>query len=130
MFKSTGKLVYNPTSHLGSNQKWLVLMADDNIGRYYRSLYHQEFFYKPKLIQPVWGAHVSCIRGEYVPNIHLWGLNKNKIIEFEYSSGVFSNDEYHWLEVTCPELEDLRLKYGLSKYPKFGYHLTIGRVSG
>lgn len=130
MFKSIGKLVYNPSTHLGSNQKWLVLMADDNIGRYYRSLYHQEFFYKPKLIQPIWSSHVSLIRGEYVPNLHLWGLNKNKLVEFEYEAGAQSNGEYWWLNVNCPELEDLRVKYGLSKQPKFGLHLTIGRLSG
>lgn len=133
--KSIGKLVYSPRSHLGSNEKWLVLMCDDEIGLYYRSLYAKEYppylngDHSLKLSRPVWGSHISIIRGEYIPKIELWGIDTNKIIEFEYDDGVVDNKEYFWLKVKCPYLNNLRVKYGLSPEPRFGFHLTIGRTT-
>lgn len=127
--RSIGKLVYSPRSHLGSNEKWLVLMCDDEISKYYRTLYHREFFWKSKLTRPVWGAHCSIIRNENIPNKHLWGLEANQIIEFEYEPGVIDNKEYYWLRVKCKKLEDIRIKYGLTREPRFGYHLTVGRTT-
>lgn len=133
--KSIGKLVYSPRSHLGpSTEKWLVLMCDDEISKYYCYLYSKEYKYlnggySTKLTRPVWGTHISIVRGEFIPNFNLWGIDSNKIIQFEYDPGVKSNGEYFWLEVKCPYLSDLRVKYGLSKEPKFGYHMTIGRTT-
>jgi hypothetical protein len=132
--KSIGKLVYSPRSHLGSNDKWLVLMCDDEISLYYRSLYTKAYPYvngdrSGKLTRPVWGTHVSVIRGERIPNMNLWGLDSNKIVEFEYEPGVLDNGEYYWLKAKCPYLSQIREKYGLSKEPRFGFHLTIGRTT-
>lgn len=132
--KSTGKLVYSPRTHLRSSERWLVLMCDDEISRYYRHLYTVAYPYlnaerHGKLTRPVWGTHISVIRGERVPNHKLWRLNDHKIIEFDYEAGVLDNGEYYWLKVVCPELEELREAYGLSKQPQFGFHLTIGRTT-
>jgi len=129
MFKSIGKLIYSPSSHLGDSKRWLVLMCDDEISKYYRSLFYQSFPYKGKLSRPVWGAHVSIIRNERVPNYHLWKMDNGKIIKFEYESGVIDNGEYYWLKVRCNYLLDLREKYGLARNPKFGLHLTVGRTT-
>jgi hypothetical protein len=104
-------------------------MCDDEISKYYRTLFFREYPWKGKLNRPVWGTHVSIIRGEYIPNNKLWKLDENKIIEFEYEGGVESNDEYYWLKVSCPYLNDLREKYGLSREPRYGLHLTIGRIA-
>lgn len=132
--KSIGKLIYSPRTHLSSSDRWLVLLCDDEISRYYRYLYSKEYPYlnggkSTKLTRPVWGAHISIIRGEKVPKHELWGLDANKIIEFEYEEGVKDNGEYYWLKVHCPYLSDLRQKYGLSKSPRFGFHLTVGRTT-
>jgi hypothetical protein len=132
--KSIGKIVYSPRTHLSSSEKWLVVMCDDEISRYYRHLYSKEYPYlngdrSTKLTRPVWGAHISCIRGEFIPNMKLWGLDANKVIEFDYEGGVLDNQEYYWLKATCPYLLDLREKYGLSREPRFGLHLTIGRTT-
>jgi hypothetical protein len=132
--QSVGKLVYSPRSHLGSNDKWLVMMCDDEISKYYRSLYAMDYPYLNgdrcgKLTRPVWGTHISIIRGEFIPNFHLWGLDTNKIISFDYEGGVIDNREYYWLRVFCPALKDLRMQYGLSPEPRFGFHLTIGRTT-
>lgn len=127
--KSFGKLVYSPRTHLSSSDKWLVLMCDDELSKYYRHIYTKEFPWRGKLTRPVWGAHISVIRGERIPNMNLWGESANKIIEFEYDGGVIDNNEYFWLKAKCQFLSDLRSQYGLSKEPKFGFHLTIGRTT-
>lgn len=127
--KSIGKLVYSPRSHLGSNDRWLVLMCDDEISKYYRHMFYREFPWKGKLTRPVWGTHISVIRGEKIPNMHLWGLGANKIVEFEYEGGVLDNGEYYWLKAKCPVLSEIREQYGLYREPKFGFHLTIGRTT-
>lgn len=125
--KSIGKLVYSPRTHLSSSERWLVMMCDDEISQYYRSLFYREYPWRGKLSRPVWGTHISIIRGEYVPKNELWGLDANKIVEFEYEGGVLDNKEYYWLKVKCPYLSALRVQYGLSPEPRFGFHLTIGR---
>jgi hypothetical protein len=127
--KSIGKLVYSPRTHLASSERWLVLMCDDEISKYYRTLFTREFPWRGKLTRPVWGTHVSIIRGERIPNMNLWGIDANKIVEFEYEGGVIDNGEYYWLKAKCPALSVLREKYGLNREPKFGFHLTIGRTT-
>lgn len=128
MMKSYGKILYSPRTHLNSSQSWAILSCDDEICKYYRYLFYKEFPYKGKLIRPVWGAHISFIRNEKV-NSKLWKLDDNKIVEFEYEDGVKDNGEYFWLRVSCPYLLDLREKYNLARVPKFGLHLTVGRIS-
>jgi hypothetical protein len=132
--KSVGKLIYSPRSHLASSERWLVVMCDDEISKYYRHLYSKEYPYLNgdrggKLTRPVWGTHISTIRGEKIHKPELWGLDANKVIDFEYEGGVIDNNEYYWLKVKCPYLSELREKYGLSKEPRFGFHLTIGRTT-
>lgn len=133
--KSIGKLVYNPRTHLASSDRWLVMMCDDEISKYYRHLYSKEYPYlngdrSTKLTRPVWGTHLSVIRGEFIPNFkQLWRLDENKLVEFEYEGGVMDNGEYYWLKARCPYLLDLREKYGLPREPRFGLHLTIGRTT-
>lgn len=132
--KSFGKLVYSPRTHLASSDQWLVVMGDDEISRYYRHLYSIEYPYlngtrSTKLTRPVWGTHISVIRGERLPNPKLWRMDEGKIIEFEYEGGVIDNGEYYWLKVNCPYLGELREKLGLRREPRFGFHLTIGRTT-
>ena len=129
MFKSSGKLVYSPRTHLKSSDRWLVLMCDDELSKYYRELYRQEYFYRPKLTRPVWGTHVSIVRGEVIPNADAWGFAANKIINFEYEAGLETNGEYFWLRVRSDELCAIREVFGLPRQPKFGLHLTIGRTT-
>lgn len=130
--KSFGKLIYSPRTHLSSSERWLVAMTDDEISKYYRHLFTKSYPYLNgervgKLTRPVWGAHISIIRNERISNPKLWRLDENKVFEFEYEPGVMDNGEYYWLKVKCSYLSDLREKYGLSKEPRFGFHLTVGR---
>lgn len=128
-FKATGKLVYSPKTHLRSSERWLVLMADEELSQYYRALYHREFFYRSKLTRPVWGTHISIVRGEVIPNAEAWGFAANKFINFEYEPGIRDNGEYYWLKVKCDELAAIRELFGIKREPQFGFHLTIGRTT-
>jgi hypothetical protein len=130
LYRSVGKLIYSPRSHLANSERWLVVMCDDEISRYYRSLFYTEYPWLGKLTRPVWGTHISVIRGEKVPNYKLWRTDENKLVEFEYEPGVLTNGEYYWLKVKCERLKEIRQLYGLDSYPNFGFHLTIGRISG
>lgn len=127
--KSYGKLVYSPKTHLASSERWLILSCDDEISRYYRHLFYRDYPWLGKLTRPVWGTHISVIRGEKVPNYQLWRLDENKLVDFEYEGGVKDNNEYYWLKVHCSYLAGLRTKYGLTPEPRFGFHLTIGRTT-
>jgi len=132
MFSSIGKLVYNPSTHLSSSKNWIVLMCDDEISRYYCSLFNLSYKskngeYSGKLKRPVWGAHISVVRNE-VYNIKNIKKN-NQIFKFDYEPGVIDNKEHFWLKVHSKELIDFRRSLGLSDFPNFGFHLTIGRVN-
>lgn len=127
--KSTGKIIYDPPSHIGNPRNWMIVMCDDEISSYYRSLFYREFPYYGKLTRPVFGAHISVIRGEKIPNYNIWKTDNLKTIEFEYEPGVIDNKEYYWMKVKCDYLLDLREKYGLKRHPQFGLHLTIGRTT-
>jgi hypothetical protein len=126
--KSIGKIIYSPYSHLLSSKNWAIVSCDDEIARYYRYLYIKEFPSQHKLVKPVWGAHISWIRNEYIPNLKKWKISNNEIIEYEYDSNVQTNGKFFWLKVKCDYLLDLRSQYGLNRDPKFGLHLTIGRI--
>jgi hypothetical protein len=132
MFKSVAKIIYSPASHLGHSKNWAILKCDEEIGKYYRQLYQKEHQtlnggYPLKLIQPIFGNHISYIRGsDKISNEELWGLSENEMVEFKYLPGVLDNGKYYWLKVICPFLSELRMKYNLAPEPKYGLHLTIG----
>lgn len=127
--KSFGILNYSPKTHLRNADRWLVLYCDDELVKYYSHLFKKEYPWLPKLQRPVWGAHVSVIRGEKIQNEDKWGLFHKKRIDFDYEPGVIDNGEYYWLKVKCDALLDIREMYGLSREPKFGLHLTVGRTT-
>ncbi len=125
--RSVGKLIYSPKTHLSSSEEWAVLMCDEELVKYYSTLFKKQFPWLPKLQRPVWGAHISIIRGEKIINPDFWGLHDKKYFDFDYEPGVISNGEYYWLKVKCDALLDLREIYGLNRELKFGLHLTIAR---
>ena len=129
LFKSTGILTYSPKTHLRESDRWLILQCDDDICKYYAALFRRETPWLPKLARPVWGAHISVIRGEKIQNPHLWGKGNKVPINFEWEPGVCDNGEYYWLKVKCDALLDIREAFGLSREPRFGLHLTVGRTT-
>lgn len=110
---------------------WVVIMADQELTRYYIEQFN--FAHRAKDIQimfPAWGGHISIVRGENIKDRkYLMSLN-NKQISFKYDSEVKGNGNHFWLNVECAEAEDIREKLGLSRKPRFNFHLTIGVKKG
>lgn len=128
-FKSSGVVVYSPKLENGViAESWVLLECDTEIVRYYTYFLNKKGI---KLEKPLWGAHISIVRGEYdiLPEDYKdkFGYNNGTELSFNYGSLV-TNGIHWWLEVESKELEDLRLHLGLDKHPDFGFHITIGRV--
>jgi len=127
MFEATGKIVYDPTAGKAKNPWWIIVECPKDILDYY----HYWISRKSKLPinKPLFGAHVSVVRGEEPPLEHqnLWRKYHEKEVTFHYSHQVDQNDEYWWVNVECPFLNELREELGLNPHVEFGFHLTIGR---
>lgn len=126
--KSTGRLHYK-----GSDS--LVLIVDQNISDYYRSLippWHN-------VNRPRYGAHVTIVRtGKEVPkNTATWRKYHGEKVLFYYEPYIHYGTIYYWLNVFCNRLEDIRVELGLPitspyKSPPEGFkkyfHVTIANV--
>lgn len=130
---SSGKLRYSPQINGtwdrrdgGTTKWWLVVDADPEIGRYYRTLYNLITYRCQRLQRPAWEAHVSAIRDEKPPKPQFWKRYEGFAIEFEYDPKPEFNETYVWLPVKCPIILDLREELGLPREPMFPLHLTIG----
>lgn len=106
---------------------WTILLCDDNIGEMYRSLYSLEYFYKPKIQKPLWGSHISIVRGELCVLEKLKRELNGMKIEFYYIPEMETNGCHFYLPVLCPLLDDLRNELSLNK-SIVNYHLSIGNI--
>jgi len=132
IFKSTGKLIFDPLPLTGSAEKmfkpgWVIVRTDGDIDDYYRW-----FMFKEKgliLQSPAWGPHISIVRGEDV-SAEIWEKKKaelnNSTVHFEYENFPKSNGVHWWLKVYCEELKYFRRDLGLTELPKWTFHLTLG----
>lgn len=107
--------------------KWTLLECDDNIGRMYRSLYSQEYFYKPTIQKPLWGTHISIIRGETILSNEIKKEIGGLGIQFYYIPNICTNGIHFWLPIICPVLDDIREAFGLGP-SRVNYHMTIGNI--
>tara|TARA_B100000609_G_scaffold199317_1_gene202040 strand:+ start:20082 stop:20495 length:414 start_codon:yes stop_codon:yes gene_type:complete len=123
-----GILDFEPTTQdgKGGNPWWLILRCDDEVVRYY--LWWIEKTEGIKLQRPLFGAHISVMRGEEAQqNATLWKEQQDTTCDFRYSHIVETQDGFWWLPVESRMLREIRAFYGLSPLPDFGFHLTIGR---
>ncbi len=75
-----------------------------------------------------YGAHISVVKGERIPNPDRWKYKNGKTITFEYwplPRG--DNDKHIWIDVYSESLRDIRATLGLPDRKKF--HITIGRLT-
>jgi len=122
MFYSYGYLKYSV------NPNKLILEVDQQIQDYYRS---QIPF---KTNKQKYQAHITVMRGENPnPMIHLF---HNKKIYFWYDHFLHEDEKYFWLNVSCPQLKDIRQMVGLhpthclTKSPdgRNSFHITIANL--
>jgi len=131
MFNSSGKLRYSPKlTGQRSENWWLVVDCDPEIGKYYRSLFQSGQFHCRKLQAPSWAEHITVIRNEEPSEASkaLWQKHEGVSVDFSYLGGLETDGLYYWLSVECPRLLDIREELGLSRDPVYPLHLTIGNV--
>lgn len=134
--QTTGKIVYDPNrGDMKSHTAWwCVAEVNRELTRYYRWWVQRETGIV--LNQPSWDAHVSIIRGEKdcakLPELWKKHNNKNVIIQYEHGNVRYAKDKdqpgyFFWINVTCPEFDQIRQELGLRSGWK--YHITIGRTN-
>lgn len=126
-FTAEGKLIYDPTAGKAANSWWVIVECPKDIMDYYHHWVKKENGIV--LNKPLFGSHISVVRGEEPPenNKECWRKYHEEIIEFSYSHDIHSSDDFYWLEVASPRLAQIREELGLPALPTFGFHLTIGR---
>lgn len=126
--KAEGFINFDPTAGKAANKWWMIIQCPHDIVDYYE---HQlERWANTKTNKPLFGSHISVIRGEEPADEYktLWKQNQGRKIEFEYSHIVECSEEYCWLAVQSKDLEQIRSNFGLEPVPQFGFHLTIGKI--
>ena len=135
---TTGTFRYSPTIRGdsttrrdgGSTEWWVILDCDPELGRLLRHLYQQARFRTVTPQPPLWGTHVSVIRGEEPPDKTLWKRRDGQRVEMQYEFEVQETRGYLWVPVWCPAANELRLELGLSAEPTPTMHLTFGNLLG
>jgi hypothetical protein len=137
--RASGTFRYSPELRPGSLQRrdggstrwWLIIDCDPELGRFLRHLYTMASYWTRTVRAPVWGTHISVIRGEEPPNGAAWGRLQGAEVEFEYEPLVRVTDGYLWAVVACPAALGHREELGLTREPRPPLHLTIGnRTAG
>jgi len=128
------KAVHETRGKLPQQWRWVI----DN-DRTYKNVRNNDQRIEPRIAPvgslkvPAWGCHISVLRGERPrTGARLWKGDEGRVITFEYDPEPWYNDEYIWLDIVCPELEEIRTRFGLSpkRHPWGGQyrpHLTVAR---
>jgi len=120
MFRSLAKVNY----HIS----WITAECDDGILDYYWWWYWKEKHVK--LIKPMFGAHISVVRGKEEEIDQGWWERgfRGTVVFFYYPERIFLYDTHVWLPVSGDGLYDIRESVGLSRNPVMPFHMTIGRI--
>lgn len=124
---SVGKIVYAPEAKGICDKTWVIVECDKSIIEYYSWFLQKKGV---KLEFPMWGSHISVIRGEIkdINNFPKWNYLNGKNITFNYGDLV-TNGNHWWLEVFSSDLEQFRTYLDLPSHPPSGFHLTIGKIN-
>ncbi len=109
---------------------WLIIQCDRDVGRYLRRLHTLDAPYHPPIAEPLWGAHVSVVRGETPTNLEHWRDREGGTVTLTYEHSPQEQDGYVYLPVECAAALDYRELLGLTRDPRWPLHLTIGNRKG
>jgi hypothetical protein len=127
-FKLKGRLVYEPPradfKKAFKTKTLIVELPFDDLANYYISQVSRK--YLVRLDPPMWGNHVTVVRGDEKPkNMEAWKKHEGEIVEFEVSPHVYRNWDFWALPVRCKRLFEIREELGLKVFHEM--HVTIGR---
>lgn len=105
---------------------WLIIQFDREVGRYLRRLHEISSTNASQLSEPLWGPHVSVVRGEKPPHLESWRDRQGREVTLEYTQAPQETDGYIYFPVQCKEALNYRDLLGLPRQPQWPLHLTIG----
>jgi len=128
-YKSEGVLHYSVEASVGHK---LILSVDPGIAELYRSLVPKS----ARIKRPKFAPHISVIRKEAIPLLHLWGKKQGEVVVFEYEPRVYNDETYYWLRCWSHGLVSVRRELGLpdlsdlARAPDLfdSFHCTIGNT--
>jgi hypothetical protein len=135
---TTGVFRYSPTIRGdsttrrdgGSTVWWLILDCDPELGRLLRHFYRMSRCNTVTPQPPLWGTHVSVIRGEEPPVKRRWGEHAGVEVAIAYEPEVRETNSYLWVPAWCPLALEHRSELGLPPEPDPPLHLTFGNLKG
>jgi hypothetical protein len=133
--RSVGIFRYSPTLNGslmrrdgGTTRWWLIIDCDPDLGRYLRHQFTAATYRTRPVQAPLWGPHISVIRGETPPLTEGWERLDGQAVEFEYETVIRETDGYLWVPVACEAALEHRKELGLPREPDPPLHLTIGNL--
>ncbi len=128
MFRTEGKLDYWSSE----NGYRLVVLVDEEIGRYYRSQIPKHI----KINVPRYPMHVTVLRNEIPIDLAQWAVHQNNSVFLQVFPYQYNDDTYWWLRVSCDTLKAIRKRLGLNEVSKWTmpldevdfFHITIGNT--
>ena len=112
---------------------WLYLECCSELGRYYRYTARSMDTMFVRLMKPAWGTHMTVVRREVSPVCsprQAAQFYEGIELEFKYYPEPSTNTKHVWLNVVADDLLDLRESLGLSRYPEYPLHVTVGVMPG
>lgn len=125
-FTSTGSLKHSV------NDDKIIVEVESEICNYYRSLIPKYY----RVNRQRYAPHISVVRDESILYPEELKNLDGRLITFWYS-GIIHNDEtYFWLEVNSWELQEIRVKLGLTSTSRItrspdgnhSFHITLGNL--
>lgn len=130
LHQSQGRLHYSLDPKVGHK---LILMVDQGIALFYRSLIPKWHTVRPQAFKP----HISVVRNETPPRLDLWGAHEGELVAFLYDIDTQRDHQYWWLDCYSPRLDELRAELGFTPPKPFRplpegflkrYHTTLGNM--
>lgn len=132
ILRGTGILKVTPPDVTKKHEKqseWkkvAIIETNDDLALYYKWFLRKRF--NLFLLNPLRGSHITIIndrinhaRAEIMPKFD------NLELEFFYDiTKIRSNANHWWMNLECPQAEEIRKELGLAPKPYFGFHLTLG----
>jgi len=92
-------------------------------------LYKVNQHHTKQLQEPLWGSHITVIRGEKPESLELWRSLEGKSVTFQYDVDIEFYQQFAVVSAQCELALDYRESLMLEREPAYPLHLTIGNIS-
>lgn len=107
-----------------------IIQTGCDLDKYYAWILKKRF--NLDLNKNLRGSHVTIISDRMDKDVFEQAklvFNGKEISFFFDPKYIKSNGKHWWIDVKCPDAENIRESIGLDRNPYFGFHLTIGHAN-